>query len=412
MSASFFIARRYLSATRNGAWGAFISWMTTGSVALGVASLIVTLSVMTGFRADITQRILSIQPHVIINSTLSGFDPANSNLIRGLEKEKRVVAWSPFVSGQVLLGRGQQSSGALLKGINPEKEPLVAHLEGKLLEGQWSDLKKRPSNSPDKPRIFLGQELGRNIGARVGDKVWMITPGSIGLGAMSMPQAHIFIVAGFIQSGLYDYDSSLAYVELSAAQKLFEMGNAVTSVGARVRDADQADDVAGDLQRSFEGDFWVRSWLAMNRNLFSALKLEKVVMFIILILVTLVASFMIVSNLLLSITQKVKEIGILRAMGATGGMIRRTFLFQGLLMGAVGTAIGVFLGTGISMILARTNLIRLPADVYYIDRLPIQIDVADIFTVVAVAGCIVLAATMYPAHRATKLDPLDAIRYG
>jgi lipoprotein-releasing system permease protein len=186
----------------------------------------------------------------------------------------------------------------------------------------------------------------------------------------------------------------------------------VSGVGVWIKDVERADKLAKELQLRFAGAYWVCSWLSLNRNLFSALKLEKTVMFIILTLVTLVASVMIVSNLLLSITQKIKEIGILRAMGATASTIHRIFLFQGALMGLVGTLIGAVLGVLISTILARTNLIRLPADVYYIDRLPIRLDPTDIITVVVAACLIVLVATLYPARRATELDPLDAIRYG
>jgi lipoprotein-releasing system permease protein len=412
MSAEFYLAKRYLLNHRHGAWGWLISWMTTGSVALGVAALIVTLAVMTGFRDDISRKILGVQPHVIISPVSGEIDPSSPRIASVLNSEKNVVAWSPYVSGQVLMGHGSQNSGAMIKGVDPAREPDVSNLREKITVGKWSDLNAGAPSGTPRPGIILGQELARNLGARQGDTVWLVTPGSIGLTALSIPRAHLFTVVGIIQTGLYDYDSSLAYIDLTAARRVFDLEKNVTGIGIRVRDPDRADLVASELTVKFQGDYWIRSWLALNRNLFSALKLEKMVMFTILIMVTLVASFMIVSNLLLSITQKVKEIGILRAMGATGASIRRTFLYQGLLMGAVGTTIGVVLGLAISLFLAHTNIIRLPADVYYIDRLPIQIELGDVAAVVLAAGLIVLAATLYPAHRATKLDPLDAIRYG
>ncbi len=411
MPAELYLARRYLFNHRPGAWGWLIGWMATGSVALGVAALIVTLAVMTGFREDIRQKILGVQPHVILSAFDGRLDATRPKIAEILNATPEILAWSPYVSGQVLIGRGAQSSGAMVKGIDPVKEPTVANLTAKLVSGKWETL-SLTSGEPAHPRIILGQELARNLGARLGDTVWIITPGSVGLSALSIPKANLFIVSGVVQSGLYDYDSTLAYVDLPAAQTLFGLGGSVSGIGARIKDPDDCDRVAKTLATKFDGDYWVRSWLSLNRNLFSALKLEKTVMFVILTMVTLVASVMIVSNLLLSITQKVKEIGILRAMGATGATIRRVFLIQGALMGVVGTAIGATLGIAISILLAKTQLIKLPADVYYIDRLPVRIEAADVATVVFAAVFIVIAATLYPANRATELDPLEAIRYG
>jgi lipoprotein-releasing system permease protein len=410
MAAELYLARRYLFNHRPGAWGWLIGWMATGSVALGVAALIVTLAVMTGFRQDIRDKILGVQPHVIVSAFNGRLDPADPALPRALDNQPDILAWSPYVSGQVLIGRGQQSSGAMVKGVDPKLEPKIANLNAKIVSGDWSAL--AATEGEGRPRIILGQELARNLGARLGDTVWLITPGSIGVSALSIPKAHLFIVSGIVQSGLYDYDSTLAYVAIPPAQKLFGMENAVSGIGVRVRDAEDSDRVSREVAMRFEGKYWVRSWLSLNRNLFSALKLEKTVMFIILTMVTLVASVMIVSNLLLSITQKVREIGILRAMGATGASVRHVFLLQGALMGVVGTLIGTSIGIALSVLLERTQLIKLPADVYYIDRLPVRIEAADVGMVVFAACFIVLAATLYPAHRATQVDPLEAIRYG
>jgi lipoprotein-releasing system permease protein len=408
MSVELYLARRYLLDRRHGTWGFLISWMATGSVAIGVGALIATLAVMTGFRNDIQDKLLGIQPHMIITPPFAQTIPDIKPIEQQLAQEKSVLAWSPFISGQVLIGRGGQSSGVVLKGIDPARETKVVNLENKLTQGMWEDLNQDPG---ERPSIVLGLELARNLGARVGDEVWAMTPGAEGLSPLTMPRATLFKVSGLVKTGLYDYDSSLAYLQLEEAKKIFQL-NGINGIGIRVVDPFKSPELARVLQNKFEGVYWVRSWLSLNQNLFSALKLEKIVMFIILTLVTIVASFMIVSNLLLIITQKVKEIGILRAMGATAGTIRRTFLLQGLLMGAVGNAIGVVLGIAISLFLGHTNLIQLPADVYYIDKLPVRLDPVDILMVVAAASLIVLLATLYPAQRAAKLDPLDAIRYG
>ena len=394
---------------RQGMWSWLTNWLATGSVAVGVAALIVTLAVMSGFRHDIQNKILGIQPHILVSGPDGRLDPSDPDLVRAIESNPDVAAWSPYVSGQILVGRGKNSSGAVLKGVDPEREPRVSRLEGRVLRGEWADLGR---TGAERPTLFLGVELARQINARVGDRLWVVTPASIEITAMAPPRAHLFEVGGFVQTGLYDYDSSLAYASLDAARNLFDFGSDASGIGLRLRDLDRAETVASDLRVAVAGRYWIQSWLSLNRNLFSALKLEKTVMFIILTLVTVVASFMIVSNLLLIITQKVKEIGILRAMGATAGLVRRVFLLQGVLMGVLGNAFGVVIGVALAKILSKTNFIRLPADVYYIDRVPVDIQIGDIAAVVAAATFIITLASLYPAHRAAKLDPLEAIRYG
>lgn len=410
MPPEILIARRYLSQSGHGAWGRVIGWLATGSVALGVGSLIITLAVMTGFREDIRDRILGVQPHVIVSGALGDFDLAAGGLPAALDGEPAIRAWAPYITGQVLIGKGGQSSGSLLKGVDPAREPGVSGVEQKVLNGEWSSL--RPASGTERGVVLLGQELARNIGARAGDTVWVMTPTSDALATMSFPRATLLKVGGLVQTGLYDYDSSLAYVHIKAAEGVFSTNGRVSGVGIRLKDVERADELARSWQAAWRGDIWVRSWLSLNRNLFSALQLEKKVMFLILILVTVVASVMIVSNLLLTISQKTREIGILRAMGADAGVIRRIFLIQGALMGALGTAIGLVLGVGISLVLQKTQLIRLPSDVYYIDRLPIRLVASDIALVAFSALFIVIVATVYPARRAAALDPLEAIRYG
>jgi len=413
MPVELYLARRYLLDRRHGAWGWIISLIATGSVALGVAALIVTLAVMTGFRNDIQEKMLGVQPHILISSFTGKISPIDMDIETSLKDFKDVESWAPFVTGQILIGRGKQSAGATIKGIRPNEELKVANLKTRLVSGDWNDLtQSQKINSQSKPKIILGQELARNIGARVGDIIWIVTPNSIGITALSIPRAHLFEVSGVLRTGLYDYDSVLAYINIDSAKNLFGLNQNISGYGLRLKRDVDLDAAAREIQNTLVGAYWVRSWLSQNKPLFSALKLERVVMFIILAMLTVVAAFMIVSNLLLTITQKIKEIGILRAMGATQQTIRKTFLYQGLLMGVVGNGLGVVLGLGVAKILGATNFIRLPADVYYIDHLPVHLVPMDIISVVLLSLFIVLIATVYPATKAARLDPLDAIRYG
>jgi len=413
MPAELYLARRYFWDHRHGIWSALLSGIPIGSVALGVAALIITLAIMTGFREDIQTKMLGVNPHLYITSPIGEINPNSSTLKEKLDKNLAIQSWSPFISGEVLIGRGPQTSGASIKGVDPEKEPLIANLAGRLTEGKWPDLKTvKISKGGEIRRVFLGQELARKLGARTGDKVWTITPGSLDITSFTLPRAHQFIVSGYIETGLYDYDSVIAYTDIPSAQKLFGMDGMVSGIGVRLKNPEGVDKAAKFLQMDLNGVYWVRSWLALNKNLFAALKLEKTVMFLVQALITLVAAFMIVSNLLLKTIQKTKDIGILRAMGATPRTIHNIFLLQGFLMGFIGCVIGVFIGIGGSLLLAKTNFIRLPADVYYIDHVPIRLDFTDIISVVGLAVAIIILASLYPAWRASKQDPLDAIRYG
>lgn len=412
MHVELYLARRYLWNKREGFWNKVISFIPVASVAVGVAALIITLAIMSGFRSDIQERMLGVHPHLYVSTPTGKLNPTDPLLDEKLTGHRKVEDWSPFISGEVLIGHGNQTTGATVKGVDPYKEPRIANLKSRLQIGNWEDLEPFNAENNDKPKIFLGKELSLKIGARMGSTVWCITPGSIGIGAFSLPQAHQFIVAGYIETGLYDYDSVIAYTNISSAQKLFGLGNDVTGVGVRLKDQINIDETGFAIQSSLEGRYGVRSWLSLNRNLFSALKLEKIVMFIVQTLITIVAAFMIISNLMLKISSKTKEIGILRAMGATQRNIKKIFLLQGILMGFIGSVLGLILGISGAIFLAKTNIIQLPPDVYYISHIPIRLDLLDISTVAIFAVVIITLASFYPAYRASKLDPIEAIRYG
>lgn len=402
----FFIARRYLRGSRRTLGGGLTSVIAVAGVAVGVAALVATLAVMTGFREDIRAKILGAQPHLLIQP------PSDQGLLEKdygdrFEGISDVVAWSPYVLGQALFRGARGTQGVVVKGVDVDGEPRVTGLDRHVLLGAWSDLKIFPAEAPP---VFLGKALASGLDVAPGDKAVLAVSSPEDSAWGSLPSFFQCTVAGVLETGLYDYDASLVVMPLAAAQKLFNMNGRVTGLGVRLRDADEFTGAALRLQARFSSEAFVRSWLSMNRPLFAALRLEKIVMFLILTLITLVAAFTILSNLLLVTAQRVREIGILRAMGATQGSIQRIFLFKGLWMGLWGTGLGTGLGLIIALLLKRYEFIKLPADVYYVERLPVRIVPGDVALVAAAALGIVLVATLYPARAAARLDALDAMR--
>lgn len=392
-----------MKGSRRAFGGHLTSVIAVSGVAVGVAALMVTLAVMTGFREDIRDKILGSQPHLVVMAS-GGRLPAG-DWDATFSGDEDVKGWSPFVVGQALLRKGGVTNGAVIKGVDPEREKTVTQLHERLYDGAWESLTESKEGVP----VLLGKELAKTLNVTVGDEVLLLAP-SDGAAMSSLPRFYPFRVTGILETGLYDYDSSLAIVPMDAAQTVFQMQGSWTGLGVRVGDPEDPTGPAMRLQKSIGSSVWVRSWLGMNRNLFAALKLEKVVMFIVLALITLVAAFMIVSNLLLVTAQRVHEIGILRAMGAARASIGKIFLIKGFLMGAFGTSAGLALGAVISWALKRYQFIQLPADVYYVETLPVRVLASDVGLVAGAALGIVLLATVYPARLAAKLDTLGAIR--
>lgn len=389
--------------------GSLTSVIAVAGVTVGVAALIATLAVMTGFREDIRAKILGAQPHLLIQPGSDQGLPERDYADR-FEGISEVLGWSPYVMGQALAKSDAGTQGVVVKGVDISREPLVTGLESRVIEGDWRTLGSTETGAGHRLAVFLGKELAQSLRLGIGDGLILAVPTSENVGMGNLPFFYSFTVAGILQTGLYDYDSSLAVVGLPTAQKLFNLKGRISGLGVRLKDADEFSGPAIKIQQRFSSHAMVRSWLGMNRPLFAALRLEKIVMFLILALITLVAAFTILSNLLLVTAQRTREIGILRAMGATQGAIQRIFLLKGFLMGLIGTGVGAVLGVGISLLLKHYEFIKLPADVYYVERLPVKIVPGDVFLVAAAAVLIVLVATLYPARSAAKLDALDAIR--
>ena len=352
-----FVGLRYLRAKRRNRTISLNTFVSVAGITLGVAALIGTVGIMTGFKEDIQAKILGTTAHIIVQDRMKDGMSGYNETAKMVETVPDVVAAKPFILKQVMLTTESSAQGVVLRGIDPQREGNVTELGKNLVSGHLDDLSKPmlvnlpPADNPNAPRqpsekpgIILGKELALRLGAFVGDTVSVVSPTGT-ISAMGMvPKIRIFAVAGIFQSGMYEYDSSLAYIDLTEAQKFFNLGETVTGIELKVTDVFHANEIARRVEQSLGFSYGARDWMQMNRNLFSALKLEKTMMFLLLVLITIVASFNIVSTLTMIVTEKQKEIAILKAMGATRKSIRRIFMLNGLIIGLSGTVIGIPLG--------------------------------------------------------------------
>ena len=402
---------------------AFISLITILAVvgiAVGVMALIVVLSVMRGFDHDLKARILGGQAHVVIYRQDAKFQNYRE-VAEQVAKVKNVEAVTPFIYTQVMLRTGSGVSGAVLRGVEPESGASVVTM----LEDVTFDIEPGNINAPvvseesdfKYPGIVLGTELARNLRAGIGDIVYVISPQGMLSPAGHMPSMKAFVMTDTFTSGLYEFDQTVAYIPLEEAQGIMRMADNVSGLEVKVTDVNKAGEVAKAIEAKLGGGYpyWVRDWMRMNQNLFTALKLERIVMFVILTLIVLVAAFNVASSLIMMVMGKTKDIAILKAMGASNGSIRKVFVFTGMMIGAVGTALGVILGIILCFILSRINIYELAPDIYYFTdklQLPVRMEMTDIVVIVIAALVICFLATLYPSWQAARLKPVEAVRYG
>ncbi|MBU1181005.1 MAG: lipoprotein-releasing ABC transporter permease subunit [Pseudomonadota bacterium] len=411
MSFELFIGSRYLRARQKQAFISLITILSISGVMVGVMALIVVIAVMAGFESDLKSRILGVESHIVVMRHGGSF-AGKSELIKLIENIRGVSAASPFVYTQVMLKSSSGVSGAVLKGVDPTSAGrIVKNLKADSLKR--NEISERNTGYPNSvPGIILGKELARNLGVSVGDMVYLISPTGIISPIGHLPSMKQFEVKGLFESGIHDYDGSFAYVNISDAQKILRMGDAITGIEVRVDDIDLARKIAEKIVNDLGFPYWTRDWTQMNKNLFSALKLEKTVMFIILTLIVLVAALNIASTLIMMVMEKTRDIAILKAMGATDKSIRRIFVFKGMIIGSVGTSLGVCAGYLLCKLLEKYKFIDLPGDVYYITTLPVRLIAFDVLLIASAALAICFLATLYPAHQASKLNPVEAIRHG
>lgn len=417
MTFEWMVGVRYLMAKRKQAFISVITAISILGVAVGVMAMIVVLAVMSGFEHDLRDKILGTNAHAVVLRYGGGIEDY-TGVAAKTEKVKGVVAATPFIFSQAMLTTDINVIGAVVRGVDVDTLDRVTNLKRYMAEGSLDNLIHPPKDLEDKsanavtlPGVVIGKELSKNIGAFYGDIMTIVSPtGTFTPGGMG-PKLKRFRVVGVFNSGMYEYDSSLAYISLAEAQRFFEVGDKVTGLELRVTNVERADIVAADVRKALGYPFYTRDWMDLNRNLFAALKLEKVVMAIILILIILVAAFNIVSTLTMVVMEKGKDIAILKSMGASAKSVLRIFMIDGLIIGSVGTVIGLISGYTLCFLLERYQFVKLPSDIYYISSLPVRTSVLDFVLVSGAAVLISLLATIYPAYRASRLNPVEAIRF-
>ncbi len=401
-----FIALRYLKSKKRHKGVSFNTAISVGGVALGVMALLVVLSVMSGFHEDLQRKILGVNAHIVILDYRGKLDDT-AGVMEKIKGVHGIVSASPFVLGQVMVSAGSKGQGVYLRGIDPQREEKTTDISRHMKEGSLSAL----DTGEGMPGIIIGRELANRLGIFRNDAISILSPtGEIGpLGVL--PKVKTFKVVGIFEVGMFEYDSNLVIVGLKSAQEFFGLKNSVTGIEVRLSDIYKAGNVREHLQKVLGFPYDVRDWMQMNKNLFSALKLEKFAMFVILVLIILVASFNIVSTLIMNVIEKEREIAILKTMGATNGGIMAVFVFQGFIIGIVGTLIGLAGGYILSYVLNTYQIIKLPPDIYYLSHLPVKMNLSDFISVSLSAIIISFLSTIYPAWQAAKLNPIEPLRY-
>ena len=410
-STEIFIGIRHLLSKRNSSFVSVTTTISIFGIGLGVMALIVVVGVMTGFEKELRRKILGMQSHIVISSIGNAGILKWNELSKKVNIEEGVLSSSPFIYGQVMFSSSGRVMGAVVKGVRiniASKKDFSEFMPLSTLN-KIKELKKEK-----KKGVILGSELASKLTVEPGDKVRMISP----IGKV-IPRANNFVVAGIFKSGFYQYDAGVSFISLEDAQDFFGLGNYVSGLHVRVSDIFLSEKISKGIQNRIGDSYQVRSWQTMNQNLFSALKTEKTTMTILLMLVVIVAAFNIAGSLVMVVMEKGKDIAILKSMGATKGFILRLFFLQGMIIGFVGTLLGVILGLllGWNLHFVESFLEKffgfeiLPASIYHIDKLPIEMQFLEI-TIISILSIIVsLVATVYPAWRASRVDPIDELRF-
>ncbi len=433
MNYESWIAFKHLTRRRKTGFISLISLISILGVAVGVMALIVVLAVMSGFDRELKEKIVNVHPHLRIEREGGVEDPEAVMAKIHSWKEAEMENVSAFVQGQAILRSAENATGVLVKGIDRFREDLTIFgeslrwgvldfepIEEVQVKRRFFGLFKKTERQMV-PSIVLGEPLAQILGVGPNDRVSLIAPFAEEGKPFSLEEAEAktFRVAGIFRLGMNDFDTGLALVSLEEAQRLYHLGNRVTGLSVRFKDVDQAEELKSFFQFELGADYWVRSWVDMNRNFFAALQVEKNVMTILLALIVLVAAFNISSTLIMVVMEKTKDIGILRALGATRAGVRKIFVLEGFSVGVFGVILGSILGLVTAWNLnpiadfleETTGLAVFPSDIYYLDRIPTEINFLDVTTIVTLALLTAILAGIYPAQRAASLNPVEALRY-
>ncbi len=408
MSYEFFIARRYLASKKRTGFISIFTFISIAGILIGVAALIFVLSMMNGFEKEVRTRIIGTIAHINIFPAKAETFSDYESLIPKILEEKQVKAVAPFIYSKVAISSKDETDGIIIRGILPKEEEKVTDLKKNLVAGSFNLERESEENLP---RILLGATLADQLNVRIGDTIVIYGLNKANLSLGAIPKVAKFKVGGIFETGMYEYDSALGYILLSEAQKLFNLENSVTGLEVRIDNFYHAHQVAKQLEQKIGPHYMAVDWMQMHKNLFSWMSLEKYAMFLALSLIVAVAAFNIISTLIMIVLEKKKEIGILKSLGATSQSIMKIFMFKGLVVGSVGTVLGIGLGFTLCWLQSTFDIISLPSEIYFISSLPVDMRIFD-FVLVALASVgIAFLATIYPAKKAAALNPVEAIRF-
>jgi lipoprotein-releasing system permease protein len=405
MSYEYFVAKRYLTAKRKQAFISVITFISILGITIGVMALVIAIALITGFQGDVQDKILGSTSHIIIRDYSEGGLEDYEQLIQQVRGLDGVINASPIVLDYGLITGVVKSQGAMLRGVDFEREKESSPWLQDLSMGELPDPEAKRDG------ILLGRDLSFSIGASVGDKVTLLTSSSRLSPMGPLPRMRQFVVTGIFHTGLYDFDSVTALVSLKAAQKVFNLKNNINLIQVRISNISRAAETAEEIKELLPPQAYAITWMELNRALFSALRLEKQLMFLTITLIVLVAALNIIATLILMVMEKTRDIGILKAMGTTSRSIRKIFFLQGAMIGVIGTAVGTVLGLIWCWLANTFELIKVPQEIYVIAFVPFRIKPLDLLMIIGVTLLISFLSTLFPSHRASKVDPVEALKY-
>ena len=397
------IGLRYIKAKRKQRFISIISAISIMGVAVGVTALMIVLGVMNGFQEDIREKILGFNSHIMIQNYDSSPLVDYQGIINSTKGLKGIVSMTPTVLGQAIVKSEMRITGVAIRGLDPDREALVSDIGRYVVEGNIAEMKGR--------NVFIGTELAKSLGVGKGDSVVIVSPAGSTFGDYSTPYMEEFAIIGLFKSGMYEYDSNFILMGLEKSSSFLGMEGGVSGLSVKIKDIFSVDSHIREIYKSLKGEYWIRSWKMLNSNLFSALKLEKIAMFIMLALIIMVAAFNIMATLIMIVMEKNREIGILKSLGASNRSIMAIFMVQGMLTGVVGLFLGLAGGFLGGYLISKYNFITLPGSVYYISKIPVLIEGRDVALIVLSTILLSLVSTIYPSYKASKMDPVDVIRY-